>query len=1236
MYKRQTYNYANFNNPSNPYSIQTFTYTTELLPSKIFINMPQQIVNRDNLTGVTTTQSFTYDSYKNPLNILNSFAGGSQQTVFTYLNNPSGTNQNYYIGRLIKKSESSTLGSESLMKEEQYTYNNNLLSLKKVRGQGTPWISESYQHDTYGNITKKTLSASGLSSRVEKYGYDYTGRFLTSYTNIEGLTTQFYYNNKTGNLVSETNPFGLSTYYEYDSWYRRDKEINYLYNETVYSFDRISTDGKYTISESVEGGMDKVTTYDALNRSIKESITSINNQWVEKSMQYDILDRAISTSEPYFSNSSPTQWNTVEFDQYGRVVSQESYTGRITTITYNGLITTVDEDSKITITQKDHAGNVIKIQDPGGIVNYTYYPNGTIKTASYGGNIVSTAIDAWGRKTQLSDPSAGNYAYLYNLYGELTKETSPNGITYNFYDGNGKLVEKKVEGNLTSLTATYYYHPTTKQLISIEGFDHLNNKNYKYLYKYDTYKRLNYISEENNDANFTRDFSFDTFGRMSQDILYTKNLSDGVSVIVKTHNIYDPNGLLIEIQDEENISLWKLNSLNAKQQPLSFEFGNGINGTNGYDVFGFPSHISHGSALHLVYEFNSSRGTLTKRRNFHLNYWENFAYDNLDRLTNISGNASHAQTYFPDGRIKVNSSIGEYFYSPTKKYQITSLGLNNQGENYYNSHSSQEITYNVFKGPVSINEEGQGKVDFEYNILQSRSHAYYGGQNPQKQHRYFYKHYSAISPVEIILDQKERTTKIITYVGGSAYSAPLVYVKQYSSLSSINSYFYLHRDYLGSILAITDESGNIVEEAQFGAWGKVDHFTSIYSGNEFNYRSLLGRGFTGHEHFEEVGLIHMNGRMYDPMLSRFLSPDNYVQNPYNPQNFNRYGYVLNNPLMYTDPTGEFAFAPIIAGVLIGAAAAAVTYTIPAIASGNWNLGDFGKSILFGAATGAVTGIFSAAGAAMGANAVMNGASGAFWQSTTFSILSNVVSQTGVNLAFGNQITLGIVVGAAVGGYIGGKMPSWVGTKGGYFRNAFGEIGLGSIKGGFTGTFSGGISAAIDGGNVGNGMMIGMRNGAIGGASQSLAMIAVFGATYKPTKSQLADADKMASGLGISTDDVAWRIGGIYQFFQPRITKWLNSDFNRYNLPYYRREVTWGNNVATFNSTSAAIFGHEFGHIFQNAYQGWAKFQGTGIIEQLFQGHSAYSTLGTNEYGAEFLLHIFASPSCINPNFCTVP
>ena len=77
---------------------------------------------------------------------------------------------------------------------------------------------------------------------------------------------------------------------------------------------------------------------------------------------------------------------------------------------------------------------------------------------------------------------------------------------------------------------------------------------------------------------------------------------------------------------------------------------------------------------------------------------------------------------------------------------------------------------------------------------------------------------------------------------------------------------------------------------------------------------MLVRGYTGHEHLAEVGLIQMNGHLYDPVLRSFLMRDNFIQQSENTQNYNRYAYVLNNPLMYykdliqiLDNFGEFEF-----------------------------------------------------------------------------------------------------------------------------------------------------------------------------------------------------------------------------------------------------------------------------------------------------------------------------------------
>jgi RHS repeat-associated protein len=117
--------------------------------------------------------------------------------------------------------------------------------------------------------------------------------------------------------------------------------------------------------------------------------------------------------------------------------------------------------------------------------------------------------------------------------------------------------------------------------------------------------------------------------------------------------------------------------------------------------------------------------------------------------------------------------------------------------------------------------------------------------------------------------------------------------------------YYICRDYLGSITHITNAAGTLYYQYSYDAWGRLRNPSTqtVYEpGSEPSL--FLGRGYTGHEHLPQFGLINMNARLYDPALGRFLAPDPYVQNPFLSQSFNRYSYCLNNPLKYTDPNGE--------------------------------------------------------------------------------------------------------------------------------------------------------------------------------------------------------------------------------------------------------------------------------------------------------------------------------------------
>jgi RHS repeat-associated protein len=116
---------------------------------------------------------------------------------------------------------------------------------------------------------------------------------------------------------------------------------------------------------------------------------------------------------------------------------------------------------------------------------------------------------------------------------------------------------------------------------------------------------------------------------------------------------------------------------------------------------------------------------------------------------------------------------------------------------------------------------------------------------------------------------------------------------------------YFHQDHLGSLSAITNEVGQVIERLAYDPWGKRRYTDGNRDNNDTLTSSNTKRGFTMHEHMDEMGVINMNGRVDDPMIGRFLTADPYIQAPDFLQSFNRYAYVWNNPLGMTDATGFF-------------------------------------------------------------------------------------------------------------------------------------------------------------------------------------------------------------------------------------------------------------------------------------------------------------------------------------------
>ena len=239
---------------------------------------------------------------------------------------------------------------------------------------------------------------------------------------------------------------------------------------------------------------------------------------------------------------------------------------------------------------------------------------------------------------------------------------------------------------------------------------------------------------------------------------------------------------------------------------------------------------------------------------------------------------------------------------------------------------------------------------------------------------------------------------------------------------------FVFTDNLGSYSLITDQDGAFEERMSYDAWGRRRNPTTwTYYATGTEPAHLFDRGFTGHEHLDNFAIINMNGRLYDPVLGRMLSPDNYVQDATGTQSFNRYAYCLNNPLKYTDPTGDFFWMPVIIGAVMGG------YS-------GWQIGKAHE------ATGLSMARYIAGGAAIGGlSGYLGGAvaaSGMPFANTAAIAAGSYTSSVGTHILSGGQTPVSVSFGFGSYNFDSGEF-GYVGKKGNSFMENVG-YGLGSL------------------------------------------------------------------------------------------------------------------------------------------------------------------------------------------------
>ncbi|MBT3209777.1 MAG: hypothetical protein HN704_16085 [Bacteroidetes bacterium] len=330
----------------------------------------------------------------------------------------------------------------------------------------------------------------------------------------------------------------------------------------------------------------------------------------------------------------------------------------------------------------------------------------------------------------------------------------------------------------------------------------------------------------------------------------------------------------------------------------------------------------------------------------------------------------------------------------------------------------QEIEYTAFN-KVSKIDENNKILEFTYGHDRLRRKTEMYDNSVLQETKYYFGNY------EKLIDEQTANEKQFHYI-----SAPIglfaVLTKETGQTDKLQ---YIHTDHLGSIQTISNESGQIDATYSYDAWGRQRNpndwssYSNVPSLPEFN------RGYTGHEHLSDFGLINMNGRLYDPVLGRMLSPDNYVQMPGNSQNYNRYPYCLNNPLIYTDPSGEIIWMPIIIGAVIG------TYMGGTLANNDYNPTNWdyssGKTWGYMAGGAIVGGLSGYVGGAIAASEIP--------MANTLGIAgASYTNSVGTNIYTGGQTDVSVNLGVASYNFTSGDW-GYLGKEG---NSALENIGYG--------------------------------------------------------------------------------------------------------------------------------------------------------------------------------------------------
>jgi len=509
-----------------------------------------------------------------------------------------------------------------------------------------------------------------------------------------------------------------------------------------------------------------------------------------------------------------------------------------------------------------------------------------------------TAYNVHGARTSLADLNRGTSTFTPNALGELVTETDAKGQTRSYaYDSLGRLTTRtEPEGTSSWTWGSSAAAHNVGRLAAVAG------PGLSESYTYDGLGRLTTRSITA-DATYQYDYTYDNTGRLNT--LTYPTSTNGFRLKLAHEYQY---GELSRVRDFDapQTVLWQLNATDAAGRVLDETLGAGVQVINGYDQPGGrlahrQSGIGGGSDVQELSYHWDANDNLIRRQDDRQSppVFEYFYYDNLDRLdySTRNGVTNLDLGYDALGNLTSKSDVGSYSYDATKKHAVVSAGSNTyayDANGNVTSRNGSSVLWTSYDLPMRV-DNGAGTI----------SYLWYGPDRQLWQQMAIAGLPETTIYVGELLEKvsKSGVTTWKHYVEAPTGTAA-VYLRRSDGTADT---YYLTHDHLGSTDKVLNAAGGVVTvEESFTALGArrgSDWQGTPTPAQMAAIAATTRDGFTGHNMLDAVGLIHMRGRVYDPVLGRFLSVDPLVRDVAAAQSWNGYGYVEGRALSATDPSG---------------------------------------------------------------------------------------------------------------------------------------------------------------------------------------------------------------------------------------------------------------------------------------------------------------------------------------------